>query len=182
MNFTLFLLKGNVKKLINSANHIGFSNVVSGFLHCRVPAGIWFGFRVGSGFTRHLKIEVGSGRVIDFRVGFSGFGFSAQPLINSQVKKASEKQKMFYFHCQFKHNVVNRGQIKGKKGKLPGIWQTKAALSGPLQYRVFHLYPLCGSTETHIPISWSSVNSPQRLLGVLPMASNDRGGGNTSSL
>lgn len=65
---------------------------------------------------------------------------------------------------------------------LPGIWQTNAALSGPLQYLVFHLYPLTGSTDTHMPISWSSVNSPHKLLGELPMASNDFGGGTTSSL
>ena len=43
---------------------------------CVKPAGtcgVWLRVRVGSGFTREVKFAFGSGRVIFFRVGFSGF-------------------------------------------------------------------------------------------------------------
>ena len=54
-------------------------NILSG------TRGFWVRVRVGSGFTRGLKIELGSSRVIHFRVGFFGFRVPAHPLLDKKM-------------------------------------------------------------------------------------------------
>ena len=49
--------------------------------------GFQFRVRVGSGFTRVQKIAFGSGRVIHFRVGFSGFRVPVATLLHILINR-----------------------------------------------------------------------------------------------
>ena len=55
---------------------------------------------------------------------------------------------------------------------VPGSWQMNLALSGPVQRRVFHLYPRRGSMETHMPRFWLAAKT-SRLEPPRPVESGE---------